>query len=172
MNKLYALKNFGFKISWNLIAIGLFGKDEIPTLITKIDILEYLYDSLTNINEQTKDIVTLICEQDNSEKFNSFIKRLAQKDSADIVVQKRKWRAYLLKDLIDNINDDSLQGMLELMEFWISMGLPTDCPQKIPSSDNQNSLQDYFSQASYEFNLDKNQKWLKEEILRIIELED
>lgn len=171
MNKLYVLKNMGFKISWKLIAIGLFGNDEIPPSITHLDVVEYLDGLLTDINEQTDDIITLICEKDNSTEFDDVLKGLAREDAADIVIQKRKWRAYLLKNLIDNINEDCLQGLLELMEFWVSMGKPDDCPQTFPSSDNKKSVQDYFTQASYEFNLNKNREWLNEEILSIVKLE-
>ena len=56
------------------------------------------------------------------------------------------------------------------MDFWVSMGNPDDCPQTFPSSDNK-SVQDYFTQASYEFNLNKNREWLNKEIQSIIKLE-
>ncbi len=171
MNKLYVLKNMGFKISWKLINIGLLGDGEIPPSITHSDVVEYLDSLLTDINEQTDDIITLICEKDNSMKFDSVLKRLTYEDDADIAIQKRKWRACLLKILIDNINKDCLQGLLELMEFWISMGKPNDCPQVFPVSEYKESVQEYFTQASYEFNVNKNREWLNEEILSIVKLD-
>lgn len=171
MNKLFFLKNMGFKISWKLITIGLFGNDEIPPLLTHNDLVEYLYSLLTDINEQTDDIITLICEEDNSTNFKSILKKLADEDVSDITIQKRKWRAFLLKNLIDNISCDCLQGLLELMEFWLSMEKPNDCPQIFPSNDNEKSVQDYFTQASYEFNLKMNRSWLDKEISTIIDLE-
>ena len=161
----------GFKISWKLIAVGLFGNDEIPPSITRFDVVEYLDSLLTSINEQTDDIIRLVCEKDDSVKFDHILRELAREDASDIVIQKRKWRACLLKGLIDNINEDCLQGLLELMEFWVSMGKSADCPQFFPSSDNKNAGQDYFTQASYEFNLNKNRQWLDEEILSIIKSE-
>lgn len=171
MNKLNILKNMGFKISWKLINIGLFGNDEIPSVLTHNDVVEYLDSLLTDINEQTDDIITLICEKDNSTEFDSVLKEFATKDASDIAIQKRKWRACLLRILIDNISKDCLQGLLELIEFWVSMGKPDDCPQTFPSSDNKESVQDYFTQASYEFNVNKNREWLNEEILSIVKLE-
>lgn len=172
MNKLCALKNMGFKISWKLITIGLFGDDEIPPSITHSNVVEYLDSLLTGINEQTDNIIALICEKDNSTKFDSVLRKLASEDVSDIAIQKRKWRACLLKILIDNISQDYLQGLLELMEFWVSMGKPDDCPQTFPNSDNKKSVQDYFTQASYEFNVNKNRGWLNEEVLSIVKLED
>ena len=170
MNKLCVLKNLGFKISWNLIAIGLYGSGEIPPSITYLDVVDYLYGLLTDIDEQTDNIIALICEKEDHTKFDGILKKLASEDDSNIVVQKRKWRVYLLKNLIDNINEDSLQGLLELMEFWVSMGKPDNCPQTFPSSDNK-SVKDYFTQSSYEFNLNKNCEWLNKEIQSIVDLE-
>ena len=171
MNKLCVLKNLGFKISWNLIAIGLYGNGEIPPLITHLDVVDYLDSLLTDINEQTDNIIALICEKEDRTNFDRLLKKLASEDNSNIVVQKRKWRAYLLKILTDNINEDGLQGLLELMEFWVSMGKPDNCPQTFPNSDNKKSIQEYFTQASYEFNLNKNREWLNEEIQSIVKLE-
>lgn len=172
MNKLYILKNMGFRISWKLIAIGVFGNGEILPSITLSDVVDFLDDSLRDINEQTDNIIKLICEKDDSIEFYNILKKLAKEDTADIIIQKRKWRACLLKIMIDNINDDYLQGLLELIEFWVSMGKPNDCPQIFPSKDNKKSVQNYFTQASYELNLNKNKEWLKKEILNIVKLEE
>lgn len=168
MNKLISLENMGFKISWNLINIGLFGDNEIPVLLTHDDVIEYLNSLLTDINEQTDNIINLICAKDNHTKFDRLLKKLANADNSDTVIQKRKWRAYLLQVLINNISEDCLQGLLELMEFWISMGKPNDCPFIFPMSNNQKSAQDFFTQSSYNFYLYKNRKWLNGEIQAII----
>ena len=170
MNKLCALKKLGFKISWNLIAIGLYGNGEITPLITHLDVVDYLDGLLTDIDEETDNIIALICEKEDCTKFDKLLKELASEDDSNTVVQKRKWRAYLLKELMDNINEDGLQGLLELMEFWVSMGKSDNCPQPFPSSDNK-SVQDYFTQASYELILNKNREWLNEEIQSIVKLE-
>lgn len=157
----------GFKTSWNLIAIGLYGDGEIPPSITPLEVVDFLNDSLTDIDEHTDKIITLICEKGNPTKFDELLKEFASKDNSNIAIQKRKWRACLLKILIDNISEDSLQGLLELIEFWVSMGKPDDCPQAFPDSNNKKSIQEYFTRASYELNLNKNREWLNKEIQSI-----
>lgn len=172
MNKLFNLKKMGFKISWNLIAMGVYGNDEIPPTITHIDVIDYLDSLLIDINEQTDNIISLVCEKDDCVKFNRLLKKLANEDSANIAVQKRKWRACLLKNLIDNISKDYLQGLLELLTFWTSMGMPNDCPQKIPSKNDEKEIQEYFTKESYKLILDENRMWLNYEIKNIIELDN
>jgi len=171
MNKLFELSNMGFKISWKLISVGLFGYDEIPVLLNKEEIFEYLNHLLTDIDEQTDDIIALICEKDDCTRFDRFIKEFANKDYSNIDVQKRKWRAYLLKNLIGNINRDYVQGLLELMEFWSSTLNSNDCPLIFPQNNDKESARNYFTQESYELSLNRNKEWLKQEILNIIKLE-
>ena len=171
MNKLFISENMGFKISWKTITIGLFGDGEIPQVLTCDDVTEYLESLLINIHEQTDAVVTLLCEKDDHDNLKKLLRKLAKADLSNEALQKRKWRACLLKILIDHISNDCLQGLLELMEFWISMGRPDDCPQTFPSSGSKKSVQDYFSQASFKLNLAKNKDWLEREIQSIVKTE-
>lgn len=171
MNRLKLLENIGFKISWRLISIGLYGYDEIPVLLTHDDVIDYLESLLTNTREATDNIISLICEKDNLVQFDRLLKEFVNDDESDITIQKRKWRAYLLKDLLNNINKDWLQGLLELMEFWISMGKPDDCPQTFPNGNDKVSIQNYFAQTSFMFFVEKNYAWLNKEVSTIIKLD-
>ena len=98
MNKLHILENLGFKITWRLMQIGVKGSREIPAILSRAEILEYLGDLLNNIDNQTDHIISLICE-DNPIEFNTMLEKFAESDGCDISIQKRKWRAYLLKTL-------------------------------------------------------------------------
>ena len=82
MNKLFVLKNMGFKISWKLIAVGLFGCDEIEPIVTHFDVIDYLDCLLTTVNEQSNDAVELFCEKDDIIKFDVVLKKFASKDTA------------------------------------------------------------------------------------------
>lgn len=165
------IKNMGFSTPWKLISIGLHGSDEIPIELTRSEVVDFLDGSLTEITPQTDDIISLICEEDDETKFNTLLNRFANSDPSDYMIQKRKWRAYLLKTLIDNISADYLQAIIELMEFWVSMGIPNDCPQPFPKEGNKALIQEYFTESSLEYLLNKNRCWLKEEIDSIIKAE-
>ena len=171
MNKIKCLENMGFKIPWKLIEIGLFGADEIPVVLSHDDVWDYLYDLLTDSNDQTEKVIALICERstpEDWEDFDELIKEYSSDEQSDEIIQKRKWRAYLLKSLTDTANEDSLQGMLALMEFWNAMGMPTTCPFAFPASADRKCLSKYFSKSSYKKCLENNKKWLGEEITEIV----
>lgn len=171
MNKLHVLENMGFKISWKLLYIGLYGEDEIPVSLTCDEVCDYLDSLLKVIYGQTDNIITLIGEKEDSEKFEKLLKKLADEDDFNIGIQKRKWRAYLLQNVIENIHEDWFEGLLELTEFWITMGMPADCPLTLPRSGKKKAVQEYYSQPSYECNLNKNREWLKEEIRSMMQWE-
>lgn len=171
MNKLTALKGIGFKTPWKLISLVLFGDTVIPPVLTRSEVIAYLADALTNADEQSDDIVRLICEESDSAKFDARLRRLAGSDSSDAALQKRKWRAYLLKNTLDSMRGDCLEGLLELMEFWVSMGKPDDCPMTFPDRVDKKSVQSYFTKETYELQVMKNREWLEEEMSDIIRLE-
>ncbi len=168
MNKLETLKNMGFKISWKLINIGLHGLEKIPTILTYDELLDYFNNQLTNINKETEDIITLVCTSENILKFNKLLEEFANRDESNVIIQIRKWRVYLLKNIIDNISKDYLQGLLELMEFWISMGRTEKCPHIFP---DEMQKENYFTPNMYELLLKRNSIWLAEEIADIIKCE-
>ena len=171
MSKLFVLENMGFRVTWKLLMIGLIGENQIPQTITQADIIEYLESSLVIEDEQVDNKILLICEKDSFKRFVDILKKFASLDGSDASIQKRKWRAFLLKELLDDISKESIRGMLELIEFWVTMGSPTDCPMTLPCCETQNSIANYFTEASYNNNIRKNRKWLEEEVSQIIKLE-
>lgn len=172
MNPLFSLKEMGFEIPWKLIKIGLYGYEEIPSTLSYEEMMDYLDTQLSEITPQTDSIVALICAKDCKDEFDKILNKYADQDYSDIVIQKRKWRAYLLKKLLGDISQlECLTGLLELMNFWVSMGIPDRCPQTFPEKNNQKSIQKYFTESNFRFMIMKNNKWLHNEISGIIEAE-
>lgn len=165
MNQLHILESLGFKITWRLLQIGANGFCEIPAILSKDEIVAYLGDVLNSIDSQTDDVCSLICEEDTA-AFNAMLEKFAENDEDDISIQMRKWRACLLKMLLDDLSRDPLQGLLELMEFWLAMGKPDCCPHVFPTNDT--IKKDYFTEATYDLLVKKNRDWLDEEIAEII----
>lgn len=164
MNKLQKIESMGLKVSWNTINIGLYGYDKIPVLLTYDEVINYLDSLLTKVTTQTDDIITLMCEKDNSIEFDKLLKKFAVNEKNNFLIEIRKWRAYLLKNLLDNISSDYFQGVLELMEFWTSMGISDYCPNVFPSNNDKAVLENYFSKSSFDFLIKSNYEWLNQEI--------
>lgn len=178
MNKLKELEKYGFKITWKLISIGLFGFKEIPQLLTYDDIFNYFDYFLANIGKAhvdgicVDDVILFVCEKEDLEAADKLLKKYSNCDKTDITVQIRKWRVYLLQKLIDTISQDCLQGLLELIEFWISIGRPQDCPFDFPNVKEGKIIDNYFTLNSYNDILNRNRTWIDQEIAKIIKLEN
>lgn len=171
MNKLKALKTIGFQIPWELMRIGLYGFCEIPVILSRPEIIAYLYDSINEDDHQTDCMIRLICEEDPG-RFDELLKSYAENDPCDVLIQKRKWRVYLLKTLLENLSQDYFQGILEFMEFWVAMGDPEDGPHILPPETGDPAKSDYFTETNYGILVSKCKKWLYREISEIINAEN
>ena len=103
MNVLYDIKNMGFKITWKLISIGLTGFDKKERLLSYDDLLNYLIDILDKDQEKTNNtnnIIKLICEIDDGIVVDNLINDLSIDDNSIESIQCRKWKAYLLKNIL------------------------------------------------------------------------
>lgn len=172
MNKLTVLKNMGFVITWKLISIGVFGFDEITPLLTRDDVLNYLSDLLSHNGKETDRIISLLCEKENPERFDVLLRNMASDDHSNITIQKRKWRAFLLHELLDQPHCDYMQGLLALMEFWVTIATTEDCPIVFPKDNDKEAIQKFFSQQSYDLCLKNNRAWLDGEVAAIAKADD
>lgn len=168
MNKLKAIETMGFKITWKLIFVGLFGHNLIPIQLTYDELFDYLDGKLGTVDENTDSIIQLFCEKDDINRVNNLVCEFANKEYSEVSVQEKKWRAYVLKSTLDNLSSDCLQAILQLIEFWTSMGMPEDCPQEFPKKHNEKSKEEYFSPSMLTILIAQNTKWLKNEIKKVI----
>lgn len=173
MNKLIVIKKMKFKITWKFIAIGLYGLNEIPPILTYDELFEYL-DMLLNEapNEKTDKIISLFCEQNDKQKVDKILRKFVVEDNSDNVIQLRKWKAFILKRLLDDSPCDVLEGLIALMDFWVSMGQPEDCPHFFPADNDKLEIEKYFTQYTYDLLLKKNRVWLNKECSCLVESEN
>ena len=148
--------------------MGLWGQEEIPKILCRNDVTEYADYKLTCDNADNgariQGFVDIICNADDGENLDKTLIKLLKNDRTSAEFQKRKWRVYLLKETLNDMPDDSLQGLLRLMEFWISMNC--DCPTEFPKSDKENRR--YFTKKTYDKILAQNNAWLNKEISEIV----
>lgn len=171
-NTLIEIEQLGFQVTWKFINIGLHGNAKIPVQISYDDLFEYLDNLLERNIEEIDDIISIWCERDDIIEVDKLLESLSEKEVQDAFFESRKWRAYQLKKILDNVKQDCLQGLLEMMEFWLPMKDEKECPHVFPqNSGDGSSVQQYFSQTMYDFLIQKNRIWLEKEISSIIEKE-
>ena len=165
MNILLNIELMGLKITWKLIYLGL-NSTEGYKMLSKEELLEFVDSKLTVVSRQTDRFIQLISE-DRNDEINSILLKFAETDGTDEFIQKRKWRAYKLKLILDNPSEDCLQGLLELIEFWYQNNITNDCPQVFPSAEGILPVKTYFTPQMYASMMNKNQAWLIQEIEKI-----
>ena len=73
--------------------------------------------------------------------------------------------------LLDNAKN-RLQGLLELMEFWLPIKDEVDCPHVFPeNTGNKEAVHNYFTETMYIYLINENQMWIEKEIKKIRRVE-
>jgi len=171
MNILEKIESMGFKVTWKLIFLGLYGFEGFSASISRSELLDYLKDCLGRNNNQTNKIISLIFEMQNDEEFDLQLNTYAENDQSIDIIQCRKWKAYILKTLLDIKYEDYFQGLLTLMEFWVSVGTTNDCPYNF-LRDMSKLTCEFFTESKYQILLEKSSIWLKSEVEYILQQEN
>lgn len=169
MNPLNFVQNLGLKITWKLITVGLYCYGNSPP-ITRQEVLDFLDLCLLRENTQANEIISVICEENDTEAMDAKLEELSEHDRSELSLQKRKWRVYLLIRLLEKLGTDPLQGLLALMEFWLPMR-DTGCPITFPCNNGSPSVEEYFTKSNYETMVKRNRAWLHKEIGEIQQAE-
>ena len=108
-------------------------------------------------------------EKDNDANFKKLVSKLISYDkTVDIDICLRKWRAFILWNLLSHLTSDYMQNLLEINEFWAEMGFPENVDHIYPSSKN---ISIYFTSVNCNRIIKKNTHWLHNEIAQIMKLQ-
>lgn len=174
-NHLRQLEEFGFNINWSVIKIGYFGNEFISPLLTVHDICSFVIKQLEFADsvEFNNDLaIQLLCAENDEYEFKEILNQLSKNEKVCMEMQLQKWIVLLLFKQLQNLSEDYTEGLIQLTEFWISIGLPDNCPHIIQGSNNSLSPNEYYTQAMYTALKKRNQQWLNNEISHIIATEN
>lgn len=166
-NKIEQLKSLQFKINWTLLKIAHKGSGVIPPLLTIKDICQYAEKCL-ELMDSDYDLVAQLALEKNEYDFCDCLDKLVKSEAIDYQLQIRKWRVLLVFDQLQNLSKDYTEGLLELSELWVSLGLPADCPHIIQGRNNIYTPQDYYTTEMYNRIVGINKEWLEKETAFII----
>jgi len=158
------LEAMGFSINWTLLKIGYEGGAFLPQQLSIEAVCQYAEKFLENVDLDNELVVRLIIAVEDDYEFLRILERLAETECIDRSIQERKWRAYLVQKELSMIPNDYLNGLLELTSFWISLGLPKDCPHIVQGRNNSYTPREYYTQKVFDELMAKNKQWLKDEI--------
>lgn len=164
MKKLNEVIRIGFKVNWTFIEIGYLGQENIPPQINESDICDYCYLLLEDDKLDYQPIIELISEKNDKYTFREILHNLSEKEGVDYELQVRKWRVYIVKNTLRNLPEDTFEGLLELMELWITLGIPKDCPFEIQGRDNKLSPEEYYTNEQFKIAKEQNIAWINKEI--------
>ena len=165
------LKELGFRINWTLLKIGYEGQTYLPKLISIDNILQYAECLMETMKSGYESIVQLIISKDEME-FQDELEKLVMSETVNVSIQQRKLRVYVVQTALENLPADYLNGLFELNDLWVSLGLPNDCPHIIQGRDNLYTPQEYYTQAVFDLLLAKNKQWVLDEIKAIRALDN
>lgn len=169
-DNLEQLVQFGFKINWTLLRIGYQGYKLIPPLFTKEDICVYAMKQLELTDNSL--VAMLVCNENDSYEFEKTLENLASNENVNMEIQLRKLRVLILFRHFKTLPDDYTNGLIELTEAWISLGVPDDCPHIIQGCNNSLSPDAYYTKEMYDILKKKNFDWLNKEISYLISQEN
>lgn len=159
-----------FNINYTLLKIGYMGEKDIKPILSKKEIIDYSLEKIKEMESGYELIVELISSNDDIE-FNEKLNKLVKKENIDYDLQIRKWIVFLVKDKLNSISKDYFEALMELTELWVSLGIPSNCPHVIQGRNNTISPEEYYTKENYKMLLEKNIKWVNNEIININMLE-
>lgn len=166
------MQSMNLQITWKTIFIGFTGGAFLQKQITKSDISEYLVYKLDITEDNYLPFSELLSVEKNDNDFYFLLESYAKSDMSDDNLQVRKWRTVIVKEALEKLpKDDFTEGLFDLMDLWVSLGMPKDCPHIIQGRGNNLSPSEFYTMEQYLTAIENNKKWLANEIEVIIKSE-
>ena len=137
------------------------------------DIIDFAIKRINNSpNELEENLLidlTSVCFLDNAE-ITRILTELCDFEQVNITMSLRKWRLYLLKNILNDLETDALYVLIRLSEFWIEWQtvLIDPIPHLYQGVNNSMSPQDYYSEENMNRTIDIHKKWIENEIKSVV----
>ena len=157
----------GFKISWTLLHMGFSGCEVFDKQLDGQDIIEYAITKMEEGDESVDVVLLASSHITDTEEINELLVKLSKSEKVDCDIEYRKWRViYVLKHL-PNIDDDYIQGLIELGDIWATFHFPDESPHVFQGRNNAITPNEYYTQENYLKLLERHREWLYKEITEL-----
>jgi hypothetical protein len=168
----YQLKNDYLKkfednnlsVNWTTILIGLKGPGKFEGKLSIGDVTNYAISKIEQNSSQCEEVLILAgLNEEDSELVYKYVKNLADGEDKDKEVELRKWIVILLKDVINTINPDPLNGLIQFTEFWEKFDYPKFSPHIIQGINNTITPKEYYTPENFKRIVNLHDLWVKKE---------
>lgn len=161
MTELREFLVLNFKITWTLIDIGYRGSDIFYGELQPIEIINYAI-SLLEEDCFDEEVVELACEDErNIDEINKYVKNLSEKETnADKNLEMKKWMVCYVNKNLQYKYDNYIEGLIELGDIWVKLGMPKNCPHVFQGVDNNILPGDYYTQQNYDDLYRRHTSWI------------
>ena len=160
-NKLLALKDMGFSITWSLIEDGLNFSEEMGVDFDFSEMFIFLKTFLGKSATNDDEIIQIICCEDDDFSLKKQLQTFANRENKDQNLNLRKWRAIMLQEKLCN----SITTLIDLYVFWLTYPMTHPIPCFYP----HNSAE--FFSKKIETVIREQKEWLRDEVEEIISID-
>lgn len=153
-----------FRITWTLLNIGFDGSTIFKKQLTEQDIIDYAISKIEDGDESLDIVLLASSSASNPEEIKELLKKLSNNEKVDTNIEFRKWRVMYVAKHLPDIQNDYIQGLLDLGDIWAMFNFPDDSPHIFQGRNNSITPEEYYTQENYEKLLEIHQRWIKEEI--------
>lgn len=165
--KLQEFKKLELSITWTLIDIGYKGSKIFQDELSSNEVINYAI-SLLDYDNYSWEVLELAGEKEvNTEEIDRHIKILSSYEMCNRDVEFEKWVVWYVSKHIQKKYDNYIDGLIELGDIWIKLGMPKDSPHIFQGLNNGISPQKYYTLENYENLYDAHVKWLNDKLLRL-----
>ena len=171
-NKMYLIAKQIKLIDWGMVFLGAKG---LPSgKLSASDVSDFACQKLANSDEVRGELLTAISEvafcTDITEEIIDYLYSICQQKRIDVNVSYRKWRFLSLNNLMTELPDDCVYGLLKLNEFWMVWGESVGCPNIAQGVGNDISPAEYYTDEQFSLTVKRHQEWLKKEGEKLIKM--
>lgn len=154
----------GFEITWTLLNIGFDGSAKFKKQLDVQDIINYAINKMEDGDESLDVVLLASSHAANAEEISELLKNLSKSEKVNTDVECRKWRVLCVSKNLPNIQDEYIQGLIELGDIWLMFDFPDNSPHVFQGRNNSITPNEYYTQENYEKLLENHRKWLDKEI--------
>jgi hypothetical protein len=155
-------------VDWGVVLHGATGVPGFAERLSDLSIRQYANDELGKIaigDPQLDAIVGIATETyADHQQLRADLEKICRSRAIDLSRSLRVWRVAALEDVLANLSDDAVYGLIGLTEFWSAWGWPDDAPSSMRTNAEQLPEPVYHSRSNYDQVIDGHRKWLTNEL--------